>query len=80
MLTVRFGRDGRVLVPVEIRRQLQVEPGEPFVARVLEGRLVIERRADAIRRMQERFAAVPPTVSLVDELIAQRRLESEADT
>jgi hypothetical protein len=78
MLTVRFGPDGRILVLVEIRRQLHVVPGEPFVARVLEGRLVVERRADAIRRIQDRFAVVPPSVSLVDELIADRGLESDA--
>lgn len=49
--------------------------GEPLVARVDDGRLILERRADVLRRAQDRFAAVTPGVSLVDELLAERRAE-----
>ncbi len=80
MLTVRFGPDGRVLVPVELRRSLGVVPGEPFAARVDDGRLVIERRADAVARVQARFSVIPKGVSLVDELLADRRRDVEQDT
>jgi bifunctional DNA-binding transcriptional regulator/antitoxin component of YhaV-PrlF toxin-antitoxin module len=76
MLTVRFGPDGRVLVPVELRRALGVKPGEPLVARVLGRQLVIERREDALLRIQGRFADVPPGVSLAEELIEDRRREA----
>jgi bifunctional DNA-binding transcriptional regulator/antitoxin component of YhaV-PrlF toxin-antitoxin module len=76
MLTVRFGPDGRVLVPVELRRAFGVTPGEPLVARVLDRQLVIERREDALRRVQGRFANVPMGVSLADELIEDRRREA----
>jgi len=79
MLTVRSGLDGRVLVPVELRRQLGVSPGEPLVARLVDRQLVIERREDALRRVQRRFAALPPGLSLADELIADRRREVEGD-
>ena len=76
MLTVRFGPDGRVLVPVELRRALGVRPGEPLVARGIERQLVIERREDALRRSQGRFSQVRPGVSLADELIEDRRREA----
>ena len=76
MLTVRFGPDGRVLVPVELRRALGVSPGEPLVARVIDRQLVIERRDDALRRIQGRFSQVRPGVSLADELIEERRREA----
>ncbi len=79
MLTVRLGPDGRILVPVELRRELGVVAGEALVARVQDGRLVIERRADALVRLQARFAGVPPGVSLVDELLADRRGDLERD-
>lgn len=79
MLTVRFGPDGRVLVPVELRRALGATPGEPLVARVIEHRLVIERRADVLRRVQGRFATVPDGVSLADELIEDRRREASQE-
>jgi bifunctional DNA-binding transcriptional regulator/antitoxin component of YhaV-PrlF toxin-antitoxin module len=79
MVTVRFGADGRVLVPVELRRELGVQAGEPLVARVDDGRLVIERRTDAVSGLQRRFAGVPAGVSLVDELLADRRGDRERD-
>ena len=79
MLTVRFGPDGRVLVPVELRRALGAAPGEPLVARVTDRQLVIERREDALRRVQGRFASIPPTVDLAQELIDDRRREVEGE-
>lgn len=76
MSTVRFGPDGRVLVPVELRRALGARPGEPLVARVQDRQLVIERREDALVRIQGRFAHVPAGASLADELIEDRRREA----
>ncbi len=79
MLTVRFGPDGRVLVPVELRRALGVTPGEALVARVVDRQLVIERRDDALRRIQDRFAKLPAGVSLADELIEDRHGEAATE-
>lgn len=77
MVTVSIKRDGRVLVPAEVRRAFGAAEHEALVARVEDGRLIIERQADAIRRLQDRFSDVPPGVSLVDELITDRRAEAE---
>lgn len=79
MATVTIKPDGRVLIPARIRAELDVEPGEPLVARVVEGRLVLERRRDAIRRLRERFAVVAAPTSLVDELLEDRRAEAGRD-
>lgn len=37
--------------------------------------LILERREAVIRRLQGRFANIPAEVSLVDELIEERREE-----
>jgi AbrB family looped-hinge helix DNA binding protein len=79
MLTVTIKPDGRVLVPAALRKAFGVEPGEPLVARVEEGRLVLERRADVLKRVQGRFAGIGHDVSLVDELLAERRAETDRD-
>ncbi len=95
MVTVRIKPDGRVLIPAALRAELAAEPDEALVARVEDGRLILERRADVISRLQERFAAVGPGVkarrerlqhaspsrpgSLVDELLADRRAEVERE-
>ena len=79
VLTVTIKTDGRVLVPAKLRRAFGAEPGEPLVARVEDGRLVLERRADVLRRAQERFDKLDPDVSLVEELLADRRAEAARD-
>lgn len=79
MLTVTVGPDGRILVPVELRRELGLRPGMPLVARVEDNRLVLESRDAVLRRLQARFEAVPPDVRLVDELLADRRRQAERD-
>lgn len=71
--------DGRVLIPAGLRREFGAEPEEALVARVEDDRLIIERRADVIRRLQERFAHLPSGVSLAEELIAERRAEAERE-
>lgn len=43
------------------------------MARIEEGRVVLERRQNVLRRVRGRFAAVPAEASLVDELISERR-------
>jgi len=80
MLTVTVGPDGRILVPVELRRTLGLQPGTRLVARVEDGRLVLEGREVVLRRLQAQFEAIPPEVSLVDELIAERRREAERES
>ncbi len=79
MVTVSIKPDGRILVPAQLRRSFGATPEEALVARVEDGRLIIERRADAVRRLQERFSVVTPGVSLVDELLAERRVEVERE-
>ena len=76
MLTVELKPDGRVLVPAALRREFGASPGEPLVAHVEDGRLVLERRADVLRRAQERFSELDTSVSLVDELLDDRRAEA----
>jgi AbrB family looped-hinge helix DNA binding protein len=79
MVTVTIKPDGRVLIPARLRAELEAAPGEALVARVEGGRLILEKRAEVISRLQERFAHAQPRVSLVDELLADRRAEVERE-
>ncbi len=80
-LQIRMSPQGRVVIPAEVRRQLALRPGESLVARVEDGRLVMEKRENVLQRLQARFAGVPRGVSLAQELIEERRREAvrEAD-
>lgn len=73
MLTTKVGPDGRVLVPVELRRELELDPGTPLVARIDDGRLILERSDGMLARAKARFIGMRQDPSPVDELIADRR-------
>jgi AbrB family looped-hinge helix DNA binding protein len=76
---VTVGPQGRVVVPAPLRRRLGIEPGDVLVARAEDDRLVLERRAAILERIRRRLAVVPADVSMVDELIAERRAEAERE-
>jgi AbrB family looped-hinge helix DNA binding protein len=74
---VRVGPQGRVVIPARLRDALHLGTGEVLVAHVDGDRLVLERREAVLDRLRTAFgAAVPRTVSLVDELLADRREEA----
>lgn len=73
---INVGPQGRVVIPARIRRSLSIEPGDTLVVRVVEGRIVLEKRADVLARVRGRFEGVPEGVSLADDLISERRKEA----
>ena len=75
--SVRFGAQGRLVVPAALRDALGFKPGDSLVVRVQEGRLVVESRESVVRRIQERFGL--PGRNVVDEFIADRRREARLE-
>lgn len=67
------------MIPAAARHELGLQPGDLLSVRVEDDRLVLERRAAVLARLRERFAAVPSTVSLVDQLIAERREDARRE-
>ena len=75
-MAIRLGPQGRLVVPVELRRELGLEDGSELAIRSDGRRLILEPRSEVLRRVRGRFAAVPDDVSLTDELLGDRRVES----
>lgn len=75
-VTVVLGPQGRVVIPAPMRRALAVAPGDELALSVEEDRLVIEPRKAAVRRARGMFRHLSSDVSVVDELLAQRRDEA----
>ena len=74
---VKLDAAGRLLIPAELRKALGVQPGEYLIMSVEDGDLRAWTFAQGVRRAREVVAKhVPPDVSLVDELIAERRGEA----
>jgi bifunctional DNA-binding transcriptional regulator/antitoxin component of YhaV-PrlF toxin-antitoxin module len=69
--------DGRIIIPAQALAELGVNAGASVSASVVEGEVVVDTLAAVIRRAQAAVRRhVPEGVSLVDELIAERRAEA----
>ncbi|MEX2644745.1 MAG: AbrB/MazE/SpoVT family DNA-binding domain-containing protein [Gaiellaceae bacterium] len=73
---VRVGPQGRIVVPAALRRRLGIKAGDVLIARAEDDRLVLEPREVIFAEIRKLFEHIPPDVSLVDELIAERREEA----
>jgi len=70
---VQIGAQGRVVIPAALRKALKLKPGDRLIIHREGDRIVLERRESLERRLWEMFEHIPKEVSLVDELIAERR-------
>jgi AbrB family looped-hinge helix DNA binding protein len=71
---------GRIVLPAEVRSELGISAGD-VVMIVKDGSGVhVETPEHALKALQEYFQKlVPAHISLVDELIAERRAEAERE-
>ena len=76
---IHLGTQGRLVLPAALRKALGVTPGATLLARVDEGRLVIETPTVLRERVKARFARMRGKESLAESLIADRRREAESE-
>jgi AbrB family looped-hinge helix DNA binding protein len=76
---VPVGPQGRVVIPSEIRREMEIAPGDVLLATVEGNRLILEKREEVLQRLRRRFAGIPRSVHLADELIAERRAAARSE-
>ncbi len=70
----RVNENGRVVIPASYRKALGIKAGDEVILRMEDGELRIttmKRRIERTQRLVRKY--VKPGVSLVDELIAERR-------
>ncbi|CAA9890526.1 Looped-hinge helix DNA binding domain-containing protein, AbrB family [Candidatus Methylobacter favarea] len=70
---VQLGPQGRLVIPAPLRRSLGFETGDNLIVRMEEGRLILEKAETIKQRLKSRFAQLPATTHLADELLAERR-------
>ena len=77
MLHTRMSKEGRVLIPAELRHALGLQADEPLQVYAVDGELRIVSRRQGIRRAQAIAAkARQAGVSVVDTFIAEKRAEA----
>jgi len=83
MYTLKLSEGGRIVIPAAIRQTLGLLEGETLIGELRDGEFVLTTKRAKLRAAQALFQKYfPPGISLVDELIAERRAEAareEAD-
>lgn len=73
----RISRGGRIVVPVKLRKALEIQVGDEIVMRLESGSIRLIPLRQAVNLAQKAVRKyVPKGTSLVDELIRARREEA----
>ena len=80
MFRLQVKPDGSAVLPPSLLQAMGAAPGEPFMAEVGADAIVLRNWRESARRAQAFVrSVVPPGVSLVDELIAERRADARRE-
>ena len=80
MINMKMSDGGRVVIPVEIRNAMGLKEGDTVLWELRGGEAVLTTRLAQMREAQAMVRQyLPAGVSLVDELIADRRAENARD-
>jgi AbrB family looped-hinge helix DNA binding protein len=80
MISMKMSEGGRVVIPVEIRRELALKEGDSVLWDFKDGVATLTTRLAQLREAQAMVRRyVPASVSWADELIAERRAENAAE-
>ncbi|WP_319419214.1 AbrB/MazE/SpoVT family DNA-binding domain-containing protein [Pleurocapsa sp. FMAR1] len=75
-----LSENGRVLIPAEIRKSLNLKAGDRLVMTVIDGEIRLVPQLEVIKRAQNIIAKyVDPRRSLSDELMQERRKEAKRE-
>ena len=76
-IKTKIAEGGRVEIPVEYRRALQLEVGDEIIVTLNNREITIIPRKEALKLAQDIVSRYCSSHSLADELIAERRQEAE---
>lgn len=77
--TLTLGKQGRLVMPAEVRAALGLAPGDRLHFHLAGRRLVLERQHDAASELRGLASSIPRNRSLVDELLAERRIAAASE-
>lgn len=77
-VTLTLGQQGRLVIPADVRAALGLAPGDELHLHVQGHRVVLERQQDAVAELRGYASSIRHNRSLVDELLAERRLAAAA--
>ena len=77
---LRIAANGRLVIPADMRSAMLIDDSGHLTARVVRGELRVLAPRAAVRNLQKMMRdALPAGVSVVDELIAERRADAQRE-
>ncbi len=73
------GKQGRIVIPANLRHQLAIESGSQLIAWVEDGRLVMESKEQLWQSVDQACSTVSRETDLAQELINERRKSAELE-
>ncbi len=70
---------GRIVIPAPMRAALGLKPGDDVTLELHDGQLRLMARSEGVRRARAMLAKYATGASMAEELIAERRSESNRD-
>ena len=83
-LRINMNKQGRITVPAEFRKKLNLQANSPLVIRIEDNKLIIQDQEQLIEEMMGFFREQnrlhkPKDLTMVDEFIAERRREAQKE-
>lgn len=73
------GKQGRIVIPANLRQQLAIQAGSHLIAWVENGRLILETKKQLWQSIHAACQHVPQETDLAQELIDERREAAEKE-
>lgn len=67
------GKQGRIVIPANLRQQLAIQPGTQLIAWVEDGRLIMESKQQLWQTVHQACSLIPKESDLAQSLIDERR-------
>jgi AbrB family looped-hinge helix DNA binding protein len=82
--SIKMGRQGRIVIPADLREQLGFEEGTRLSARIVDGELRVMTYGQNLRRIQDRVrrhldAGGRTSAEVMEEFFAERRRDAALD-
>ena len=78
--SVKIINGGKLVIPAQFRREMGIVAGDTVVVEMNDGELRVRSFSSAIKKAQAIVREyIPDSVSLVDELISERRKEADRE-